>query len=551
MEVFILKAIRAVLDYLSKGGVKYIFGIPAGSVNALFDELFTMPHITPVVAKHEGAAAYMAAAYARYSNQIGVCIGCSGPGSSNLLTGAANAMREQLPLLFLTGAVPNRTLGLNASQELDVEHLFRPVTKYSVTVLSSENLLEEVSKAVEIALSGIPGPVHVAMPIDVQLNQIVEQILPEYPSRSSIYPNLSQVKLAAMNLAKYEDGYIFIGQGARQAMDEVIKIAELLNWQIVTTPQAKGHLPSSHPLNQGVYGFAGQASALSLINEGSGKAILIIGSSLGETATNNWNTRITENRFVIQIDHDASVINRVYNVDVAVIGDAKFTLELLLRELEAAGLKRNVYTPVPSIIEDTDTSQLEFNTQNVLLSLQKHLPPSTRYCIDIGEFMAYVIQHMKVLDAHTFDINVHFGAMGTGIGSAIGMKLALPSQPVVCITGDGCFFMHGMEILTAKEYKLPILFIVINNARLGMVYHGHKLQYKRSHSCFEQIPINIAELAKAMAIPSARIEKMEDLTSGIMESLTSDGPSILEIALVDNNIPPMGDRVKFLSTIGK
>lgn len=545
-----MKAIRAVLDYFSKGGVEYIFGIPAGSVNALFDELYTMPHITPIVAKHEGAAAYMAAAYAKYSNQIGICIGCSGPGSSNLLTGAANAMREQLPLLFLTGAVPNRTLGLNASQELDVEHLFRPVTKYSVTVQHSENLLKEVSKAVEIALSGIPGPVHVAMPIDVQLNQISEQILPEYPSIRPLYPDLIQVKKAAMELAKHDNGYVFIGQGTRQAIDEAIKVAELLNWKIVTTPQAKGLLPSSHPLNQGVYGFAGQESALSLINEGSGKAILIVGSSLGETATNNWNTHITKNRFVVQIDHDASVMNRVYTVDLSLIGDAKHSLQLLAHELEAIGFERNVYPPATPIVEAADSSLPDFITQNVLLSLQEHLPPSTRYCIDIGEFMAYVIHYMDVLDYQAFDINVHFGAMGTGIGSSIGMKLALPSQPVACITGDGCFFMHGMEILTAKEYKLPILFIVINNARLGMVYHGHKLQYKRAHPRFEQTPVNIAELAKAMGIPSARIEKMEDLTPVLMESLTAEGPSVLEIVLVDNNIPPMGDRVKFLSSIG-
>ena len=166
--------------------------------------------------------------------------------------------------------------------------------------------------------------------------------------------------------------------------------------------------------------------------------------------------------------------------------------------------------------------------------------------------MSYVIRYMKVRDFQSFDINVHFGAMGSGIGSAIGMKLALPSQPVVCITGDGCFFMHGMEILTAKEYNLPILFIVMNNARLGMVYHGHNLQYNRSHPRFEQQPVNIADMAYAMGIASARIEKMEDISQELINSLgTQDGPSILEIALVDNNTPPMGDRVKFLSASGK
>ena len=186
------------------------------------------------------------------------------------------------------------------------------------------------------------------------------------------------------------------------------------------------------------------------------------------------------------------------------------------------------------------------------MHLQKYLPSSTRYTIDIGEFMAYVIHHMNVLDSDTFNINVHFGAMGSGIGSAIGSKLADPERPVVCITGDGCFFMHGMEVLTAKEYKLPILFVVMNNARLGMVYHGHSLQYKRSHPSFEQEAVNIAAMATAMNIPSFRVEQMEDLTQDVVTNLISlNGPAVLEIALVDNTIPPMGDRVKFLSSFGK
>ena len=155
------------------------------------------------------------------------------------------------------------------------------------------------------------------------------------------------------------------------------------------------------------------------------------------------------------------------------------------------------------------------------MKFQKYLPPTTRYSIDIGEFMSYVIHHMKVLDFDTFDINVHFGAMGSGIGSAIGSKLADPERPVVCITGDGCFFMHGMEILTAKEYNLPILFVIMNNARLGMVYHGHSLQYNRSHPSFEQEPINIAGMAAAMNIPSYRIDKMEDLNQDVIHNLTA------------------------------
>ncbi|MFJ8514159.1 thiamine pyrophosphate-binding protein [Lysinibacillus xylanilyticus] len=547
-----MKAARTVLEYLKSNGVQYIFGIPAGSVNAFFDELYDMKEITPIVTKHEGAATYMAAAYAKYTNQMSVCIACSGPGGTNLVTGAANAMREHLPVLFLTGAVPVNTIGLNASQELDAQPIFQPVTKYSVTVKESKDLLKEVVKATEIAMSGVPGPVHIAIPIDVQ-HEIVQNIeIPAPPKRTAIVPNIDTINNVAEELMKRKNGYILAGQGVRNSVEQLLELAELLNWPILTTPQAKGYIPENHPLLAGVFGFAGHEAASELIAEGDGQVLLIVGSSLGETATNNYNLNLTKNRFSIQMDYDQTVFNRKYEIDIPVLGDINLSLLFLIEELKAKGVtKKGTALEVKEnkeLLGDTE----EYNTKNVLLNIQKYLPSSTRYTIDIGEFMSYVIHHMNVLDYDTFDINVHFGAMGSGIGSAIGSKLAEPERPVVCITGDGCFFMHGMEILTAKEYNLPILFIVMNNARLGMVYHGHNLQFHRTHPSFEQNPVSISAMASAMGIPSFQVTELQDINQDMINNLSNlNGPAVLEVVLTDNNTPPMGDRVKFLSSFGK
>lgn len=546
-----MKAARTVLEYLKNSGVQYIFGIPAGSVNAFFDELNDMSELTPIVTKHEGAASYMAAAYAKYTNHLSVCIGCSGPGGTNLVTGAANAMREHLPVLFLTGAVPVNTIGLNASQELDAEPIFRPVTKYSVTVKESKDLLTEIVKASEIALSGVPGPVHIAIPIDVQHETVPNVEIPAPPKGTAIVPELDTIKRVAEELLARRSGYILVGQGVRNSVEQLLELAEILNWPIITTPQAKGYIPEDHPLLLGVFGFAGHEVASQLIADGDGQVLFIVGSSLGETATNNYNLNLTKNRFSIQLDFDQSVFNRKYEIDLPVLGDIHSSLLLLIEELRAKGLARTSFevTENKDIYEE-DTG--EYNTKNVLLTIQKYLPASTRYAIDIGEFMSYVIHHMKVVDYDTFNINVHFGAMGSGIGSAIGSKLAEPERPVACITGDGCFFMHGMEILTAKEYNLPILFIVMNNARLGMVYHGHALQFKRTHPSFEQHPINISAMASAMDIPSFQVTELQDLNQDMLHNLMNlKGPAVLEVVLTDNNTPPMGDRVKFLSSFGK
>jgi acetolactate synthase-1/2/3 large subunit len=552
-----MKAARAVLEFLRGNGVKYIFGIPAGSVNAFFDELYDMPEIEPIVTKHEGAASYMAAAYAKYSGRMSVSIGCSGPGGTNLVTGAANAMREHLPVLFLTGAVPVHTMGLNASQELDAAPVFRSVTKYSVIVKEAKDLLPEIVKASQIAISGVPGPVHVAIPIDVQHAEVGSPDLPVLPDRKPMIPDLEAIQATAKALSQRKDGCILVGQGVRGAVDSLIELAETLNWPIVTTPQAKGCIPETHPLLVGVFGFAGHEAASALIAEGAGQALLIVGSSLGETATNNYNPNLTKGRFTVQLDFDQSVFNRKYKIDIPVLGDIRLSLSMLLEELRLLGVSRDRtrYVFKENPLEANSLSvrdHEEYNTQNVLLNIQKRLPSNTRYTVDIGEFMSYVIHHMKVLDYDSYDINVHFGAMGSGIGSAIGAKLAEPDRPVACITGDGCFFMHGMEILTAKEKGLPILFIVMNNARLGMVYHGHSLQFKRTHPSFEQEAVHIAEMAAALHIPSFRINRLEDIDQDTIRRLMdSNGPALLEVALRDNNNPPMGDRVKFLSSFGK
>jgi len=568
-----VRAARAVLEFLSKNGTTHLFGIPAGSVNAFFDELNDMPELDPVVTKHEGAASYMAAAYARYSGKMSVCIGCSGPGATNLVTGAANAMREHLPVLFLTGAVPVGTMGANASQELDVAPIFRPVTKYSVLVTKGEDVLSEIVKACSIAISGVPGPVHVALPIDVQHANIGEPVIPAAITREAIVPDALAIRNAAAELAGRGAGFILMGQGARGSVGELVKLAERLNWPIATTPQAKGYLPAAHHLNAGVFGFAGHESASSLVADDSRKVVLIAGSSLGETATNNYNAGLTQGRFVIQLDFDKTVFGRKYKVDLPVLGDMEHILPGLLEELDRLGFPAGAslaegedesehnaalqaeyafaMTAAAADVADPETEE-QYNTQNVLTRIQRLLPDDTRYTVDIGEFMSYVIHHMTVKERDTFGINVHFGAMGIGIGSAIGSKLAEPDRPVVCITGDGCFFMHGMEILTSKEKGLPILFIVINNARLGMVYHGHSLQFKRVHPSFEQQFVNIAAMAEAMGIPNYRVSSLEDITQEAINALLgAGGPAVLEVVLVDNGTPPMGDRVKFLSSFGK
>ncbi|MFB5663365.1 thiamine pyrophosphate-binding protein [Alteribacillus sp. HJP-4] len=540
-----MRAAKWLILFLKGIGVRHIFGIPAGSVNAVFDELYNHEEIEPFITKHEGAAGYMASAYAKYSGSLAVCIGSSGPGATNLVSGAANAMREQQPVLFLTGAVPVASQGLNASQELNAAPCFREVTKYSEVIRTKEEFMEKISKAVSIALDGVPGPVHIAMPIDLQMAEIerpvVSGVSRAIPAKAG--ESIVEQILQTMSGSK---GVIFAGQGALNSAAEVRKLAERFEWPIITSPQAKGLICDNHPLYKGIFGFAGHTSSTQLLEDPTYSAVIILGSSLGETATNNWNPILTQNKYVIHVDRDKDVFNRKYAADMNVHSEIQALLHSLL---ERCG--NNSYKKFPVKQSSKRMGSLEYNTQNVLSALQDILPSSSRYFIDIGEFMSYVIHYMRVKESGTFDVNVHFGAMGSAVGGAIGAAVTDPQKPTVCITGDGCFFMHGMEILTAKEYGLPVLFIIMNNARLGMVHHGHKLQYKRVHERFSQLPVNITALAEAMNIPAMRISNMKDIDKLPSIIFPDTGPALLEIELVDENVPPMGDRVKFLQSFSK
>ncbi len=541
-----LKAGIAVLEFFRNIGIDRIFGIPAGSVNVLFDGMNDYEDILPIITKHEGAAGYMAAGFAKYSGGPAVAIGSSGPGAMNLVTPAANAMREQLPVLFLTGSVPTSTVGMNASQELEAASVFAPVTKYSKLVGRGDELVKEIAKALEIAMSGVPGPVHIAMPLDVQMTDIDPSIIPVAVRPARIKADTAAAGQAARELKSRNAGLIFCGQGARGMVSEVMRLSELLGWPVVSTPVAKGLFKDAHPNFAGVYGFAGNESTGRLIQDGDFDTLLVIGSSLGETATSNYSTALAKDRFVIQFDRDETVFGRKYPADLPVLGDLTDTLPVVLRELKMLGTREKPVS-VPYNPERLSPGAA-YTTKNVVLKLQQLLPENTRYAVDITETEAYVIHDLSVLSPDAFDINVHFGAMGSGLSVGMAAKMADPERPTVIITGDGCFHMHGMEILTAKEYGVPVLFIVMNNARLGLVYHGHSLQFKRAHKTFSTQPMNFTKMAEALEIPAARVESMEDLNGETISKLMStDGPALLEIVLTDDNPPPMGDRVKFLA----
>lgn len=539
-----MRAIEAGLRILVNHGIKHVFGVPAGSINPLYDALIDLPDIHPVITKHETGAGYMATAYSRITGTPSLVVGSSGPGATNLITPAANAFREKVPVIFFTGSVPTHVRGKGGAQELLAPPLFQSVTKMSKAVMNPEDVPTAFIEALTIAQSGVPGPVHLEIPINVQMQEISAR--EAAPIQLTPIPfQLSKIReLATFIVNPKHRGAILAGYGAKIARNELLTFAESLGWPVATSPRGKGAFPENHPLSLGVYGLAGHDLAIDYLNSNDFEILLVIGSSLGELATNNWDPKLLEGKKLLQIDIDADTIGKIYEPELFVIGDAQIVLQqinLMINSIprKSATLGFNQSTRA----ENEDN----FTTQSAIRTIGHLAPNNTRIYVDIGEFMTYSIHELQIRPDMDFDIDINFGGMGSGIGGAIGAKLAEPWRPVYCITGDGCYFMHGSEMLTAKEFHIPVVFFVINNRRLGMVHHGHLLQYQRALPEFSQTRVSIANAARELGITTYSVDDLESLRALLNHQIPNvDAPIMVEVVVNGEEIPPMGGRVKFL-----
>lgn len=553
-----MRAIEAGLQFLRQNGVQYIFGIPAGSINAIYDVLFDMHELKAIVAKHENSSGYMATAYSRITGIPSVCVGSSGPGATNMITPAANAWKEKLPVIFISGCIPSTKIGKGGAQELFAESLFAPITKWSTTVYCAAEIPIVLAEAWQIAISGAPGPVHIAIPIDLQMMEIEIDTTPQLPlmEQQPIAIYNEDIRRAAELIHDVGNrGVLLLGHGAKSARSEIMSFISRTGWFVATTPRGKGAFPEDHPLSLGVYGLSGNMEAMECLNGTGHEVLMVLGSSLGELATSNWEVKLTQGKKLIHIDQDSKEFGKNYIADISVCGKVSDSLTHIISHIENQILSQDMRTlpeQMARFIKKTEyialgTDNTSWDTLTVIRQVGACAPVNARFYIDIGEFMTYSLQNLKVKETQDFDIDINFGGMGSGISGSIGASLAQSDRPLICITGDGCFFMHGMEILTAKEYCLPILFVVINNARLGMVYHGHMLQYKRCMSDFSQNRVNISQIAASMGIRSVQVNSLRDLQPHHMQEWISHrGPMVIEINVEGNEVPPMGARVKFL-----
>ena len=559
-----IKTAELLLRYLEGEGVEYIFGVPGTSLVPLYDAINKQDAIKPILSKHEEGAAFMADGYARVSGKIGVCYATSGPGTTNLVTGVANAYMDNIPLLVITGQVPTSIYGKGTFQDstkegVDSVAMFDPITKYSEMIISRYKMPETLREAFRIAFSGKKGPVHISYPKDIMEAEIEDTLLPPggYKVKSEYFDRKLVID-ATEKLVTAKKPAMLVGSGviASDATLEVLELAELLNIPVATTPKAKGTFPEDHALSLGVFGFSGSPAAEEYLM-GDVDVLLVVGASLNQLTTLSWDPKLKPSDSLIHINIDPSEIGKNYVADIGLVGDCRAVLdEISFRVLRA--LQKHDPSedrPIEDIVKFKQSvgmfvdeakmfsESVPIKPQTMMREIQECLPDDAIVFVDTGNHICWAIHYMRFKKPNFISA---FGmlTMGYATAAAIGGKLAAPDRPVVAIVGDGCFQMNGMEIATAVNYDIPVVWIVQNNSKLGLVHDLQRFSLgdKTVSTTFKEV--NFARVAEGLGAKGYRIERPGELSEILPEAIEGAVPTVIDVIIDPNEVPPIDRWVK-------
>jgi acetolactate synthase-1/2/3 large subunit len=551
-----VRAADALVDILVEAGVDVAFGLPGGPIAPIHDALLDRPEIRTITTRHECGAVFAAAGYAQATGKLAVAIVTSGPGILNALTGLASAHCDGLPVLVLAGEVPKSRFGKGAchegsAYELDIVHMAKSISKMAAQAHDSHMAPALLQRAIATARSGRRGPVLISLPMDVMTAEITPPMV-EVNSRVEFNLDTRTVEAAAEALENAERGVLLVGSGARwgSGPERVRELAERLQMPVMTTPKAKGVFPETHPLSLGVFGWGGHASSVDYMKEGV-DVLMAIGTSLGESATDNWSPLLKGSTHFIQLDAEAQKIGRSYPVTIGLVDTVESAVPQIIDQLTTSGRAPKTFgvkrhEPGSEVLVG---SEGRIAPQRALWELQQALPKGTVFTSDIGAHMFFALHHLEIAQPRGMMTMLGLASMGSGIGSAVGMKVAHPHLPVVSICGDGCFSMGLGDVATAASEGIPLIVAVMNDERYGMVEIGNEVVYGRTPA-FPAGPMSVSHLAEGIGARAVVIEKPGDILALDLLALADQRPLVLDIR-IDRTVHLNKARLEFLKEMAK
>jgi acetolactate synthase-1/2/3 large subunit len=519
---------------LAGEGVDRVFGYPGGAILPIYDALRKFP-IHHILVRHEQGASHMADGYARASGKVGVCMATSGPGATNLVTGIATAMLDSIPIVAITGQVSSKVLGSDAFQEVDITGITLPITKHNFLVTRAEDIAPTIRLAFQIAQSGRPGPVLIDITKDAQQATATFDFAAAAPAAARPHPMLraesASLQQAIELIKQSKKPVILAGHGIIQsgAEQQVIAFAERHQIPVASTLLGLGAFPTHHPLSLGMMGMHGEAWVNNAIQQAD--LLLAFGMRFDDRVTGNL-ASYAQNAKKIHIEIDPSEIDKNVKVDVALIGDLRETLDLLLPLLpkrsdtswisEVNAMKGDA--SVRDIINLPDNGHLY--AAHVINDIWREAVAAGReketiIVTDVGQHQMWEAQYYKHDVSRTLVTSGGLGTMGFALPAAIGAKVACPEKDVWVIAGDGGFQMTAAELSTIVQENLAINIAVINNGFLGMVRQWQEAFYDKNYSASPILSPDFVKLAAAHGIDGAHVSERKNVIPTVTKSRTS------------------------------
>jgi acetolactate synthase I/II/III large subunit len=542
---------EAVVKCLLEEGVDLIFGYPGGAIMPIYDALYKYQNqLHHILTRHEQGATHAAQGYARASGRVGVCMATSGPGATNLITGIADAQIDSTPLVCITGQVPHHLLGTDAFQETDIIGISMPVTKWSYQVTTAAEIPKALATAFFIARSGRPGPVV----IDITKNAQVEMLDFKYEKRHQLRSYVPQpeadlydIQQAAELINNARRPYILFGQGVllSKAEEELKELVEKAGIPAAWTILGLSAMPTDHPLNVGMLGMHGNYGPNLLTNECD--VLIAIGMRFDDRVTGNLNSYAKQAK-VIHLEIDPSEIDKNVKTTVALIGDAKKTLQQLIPLIQPNAhtewvdrfhaCSKEEHHKVIKAEMYPDTPHLTMG--EVIHSLNELTRGEAIIVTDVGQHQMVACRYSHFKSSNNSITSGGLGTMGFCLPAAIGAKIACPEKEVIAIIGDGGFQMTIQELGTIFQTQINLKILILNNEFLGMVRQWQEMFFDRRYASTELINPDFQIIAKGYHIEANKVSERSELKAALKAMMDYPGSYLLEVMVgKENNVFPM------------
>lgn len=552
---------EALMRSLEHEGVQTLFGYPGGAIMPVFDALYDhRDRLNHILVRHEQGAAHAAQGFARVSGEVGVCLVTSGPGATNTITGIADAMIDSTPIVVIAGQVGAGLLGTDAFQEVDLVGVTQPISKWNYQIRRAEDVAWAVARAFYIARSGRPGPVVLDFAKNAQVDMtdyepVNVDFIRSYDPDPETDSTAVAEAVALINAAKRP--LVLVGQGVElgNAQKELQNFVEKADIPCGCTLLGLSALPSNHRLNKGMLGMHGNLGPNVKTNECD--VLIAVGMRFDDRVTGKLETYAKQAK-IIHLDVDPSEIGKNVAVDVPVLGNCKRTLSLLTELIQPqkheewiASFKPYEEKEFNQVIEkEVFPKERPINMGEVVNAVSEATHNEAILVTDVGQNQMMACRYFKFTKPRSIVTSGGMGTMGFCLPAAIGATFGRPDRTVCAFMGDGGLQMTMQELGTVMEQKSPVKIILMNNNYLGNVRQWQAMFFNRRYSFTPMMNPDYMQIASAYGIASRRVMSREELNDGIQEMLSTDGPFLLEVCVVEEgNVLPMtppGSSVNYM-----